>query len=148
MADNKVTAARKAREALKTAEEAARQEVNTINAQSESDRVEADMKAKADAEANTVKSNQTVEGDAGDSKRVEVIITRKYSDQKHKIFASTVITKNGKRVLEQFRVPVNVPVSIPVEIVKMIKERTVAKYVDNTQVMATEFLVEKTDSDI
>ena len=43
------------------------------------------------------------------SKREKVIVTRKYDEQKHKIFVSTVIIKDGKKKLERFRVPVGAP---------------------------------------
>lgn len=77
------------------------------------------------------------------SKREKVIITRKYSEAKHKIFVSTVITKNGKKILEQFRAPVDVEIELPVEIIKCLKDRKVAKFVDGKQKMLPEFVVEK-----
>ena len=82
-----------------------------------------------------------------DSRRVKVIVTRKYSEHKNKIFASTTITEKGKVILKQFRVPVDVPVEIPVEVARMLKDRKVAKFVDNKQKMVPEFLVEKADSE-
>jgi len=80
---------------------------------------------------------------AKNSKRETVVVTRKYSEQKHKIFVSTVITKNDRNILEQFRVPVDVEVELPVEIIKCLKDRKVAKFVDGTQKMVPEFVVEK-----
>ncbi len=82
-----------------------------------------------------------------DSRRVNVVVTRKYSEHKNKIFASTTIPEKGKVILKQFRVPVDVPVSIPVEVARMLKDRKVAKFVDNKQKMVPEFLVEKADSE-
>ena len=78
------------------------------------------------------------------SKRDKVVVNRKYGEQKHKIFVSTVITKNGRKVLEQFRVPVDVEVSLPVEIIKCIKDRKIAKFVDEKQKMVSEFSIDKT----
>ena len=81
-----------------------------------------------------------------DSRRVNVIITRKFSEHKN-IFASTTIAERGRVILKQFRVPVDVPVEIPVEVARMLKDRKVAKFVDNKQKMVPEFLVEKADSE-
>ena len=82
-----------------------------------------------------------------DSRRVKVIVTRKYSEHKNKIFASTTILEKGKRILKQFRIPVDTPVEIPVEIARMLKDRKVAKFVDNKQKMVPEFVIDKADSD-
>ena len=78
-----------------------------------------------------------------DSKRVKVIVTRKYGEEKHKIFSSTMINKNGKYVLEQFRVPVDVEVELPVEVIEQLKGRGVAKFVEGKQKMVPEFSIEK-----
>lgn len=99
----------------------------------------AELKANGEA---TLKANETLEGNVGDSKRKKVIVERKYSEQKHKIFASTVITKNGKPVLEQFRIPVDVEVELPVEIIEHLKQRKIAKQMENKQIMVPEFIVE------
>ncbi len=82
-----------------------------------------------------------------DSRRVNVIVTRKFSEHKTKIFASTTIIKNGKSVLEQFRIPVDTPVSLPIEIARILKDRKIAKFVDNKQAMVPEFLLEKVETD-
>ena len=145
MAENKATAARAAREALKAAEEAERQEMNDKASQTETDRVNSDMKAQKDNAMKQQVENATLEGDLGDSKRQKVIVSRKYGNAKHKIFSCTVIMKNGRPTLEQFRVPVNVEVTLPVEIIEQLKGRKVAKWEDGKQIMATEFTVEKVD---
>ena len=80
-----------------------------------------------------------------DSRRVKVIVTRKYSEHKNKIFASTTILEKGKRILKQFRIPVDTAVEIPVEIARMLKERKVAKFVDNKQEMVPEFVIDRAD---
>ena len=80
---------------------------------------------------------------AKNSKRETVTVERRYSEQKHKIFVSTVITKNDRNVLEQFRVPVGVDVELPVEIIKCLKDRKIAKFVDGKQKMMPEFVIEK-----
>ena len=77
--------------------------------------------------------------DKKNSERKEVLVTRRYGDATHKIFVSTVITKNGARVLEQFRVPINVEVNLPVEIIVVLKERKVAKFFDGKQKLVPEF---------
>ena len=76
------------------------------------------------------------------SERKTVIVTRKFGEQKHKIFVSTVITKKGRAVLEQFRVPVEVEVDLPVEIIAALKQRGIAKFVNGTQKIVREFTVE------
>ncbi len=81
------------------------------------------------------------------SRRVNVIVTRKYSEHKTKIFVSTTIMKNGKSVLTPFRVPVDIPVSLPVEIARILKDRKIAKFVDNKQAMVPEYLLEKVETD-
>jgi len=80
-----------------------------------------------------------------DSRRVKVIVTRKYSEHKNKIFASTTILEKGKRILKQFRIPVDTAVEIPVEIARILKDRKVAKFVDNKQVLVPEFVIDRAD---
>ncbi len=77
-----------------------------------------------------------------DSVRKKVIVERKFSDLKHKVFASTVIVKGGQPVLEQFRIPVNVEVELPVEIIAHLKQRQIAKQEDGKQTMVNEFIIE------
>jgi hypothetical protein len=76
-----------------------------------------------------------------DSPRKKVIVERKYDEQTHKIFVSTVIKKGGRSVLEQFRVPVNVEVELPLEIIAALKDRKIAKQKENKQVMVAEFVI-------
>jgi len=80
------------------------------------------------------------------SKRVNIVVTRKYGEEKHKIFASTTIIENGSSILKQFRVPVDVPVEVPVEIARILHDRKIPKFVGEKQSMVNEFTVERADS--
>jgi surfactin synthase thioesterase subunit len=82
---------------------------------------------------------------AKNSKRVKVIVTRRFGDgeDKNKIFVSTVILKNDRRVLEQFRVPVDTPVDLPVEVIKALKSRAIPKEKSGALKMVAEFTIEK-----
>ncbi len=80
------------------------------------------------------------------SRFVDVIITKKNNKSKSKVFASTTIMEKGRKVLKPYRIPVDVKVSIPVEIARIIKDRKVADFVNDKQVMISEFLIEQADS--
>ena len=138
-----MTATEKAQQALDKAQAADRAKESKAQAKA----VDGVSKAKADElKENDMRAKENLgklEGDAGDSKRETVIVERKYSEQTHKIFVSTVITKKGKPVLEQFRVPVEVEVSLPVEIIAALKDRKIAKQKDNKQTMVSEFVITK-----
>ena len=79
------------------------------------------------------------------SKREKVIVSRKFGDGEdtNKIFVGCVTTKNGKAVMEQFRVPVNVEVELPIEVIEQLKGRGVPKEKGGHLKIAKEFSVEK-----
>ena len=139
---NKVKAAREAREAAKVADNAMAQEVIDNDTKAEAERFSDDIRQDAECDKSIADMNQKLDGDAEDSERKTVIVERKFGDQKHKIFVSTVITKNGKSDLEQFRVPVGVEVELPVEIIAALKDRTIPKFSENKQSMVREFSIE------
>ena len=137
-----MTKLQKAQDALKKAEAAAldnvNKESNTNSANASKDSAD---KMKAE-EMITKENNETLKGDAGDSERKLVMVERKYGEAKHQIFASTVINKKGKPVLEDFLVPVNVEVSLPVEIIAHIKQRGIAKQAESgLQTIVPEFVI-------
>ncbi len=84
--------------------------------------------AAKEAEAARLAKQNTLEGDLGDSKRVLVTVERKYDTSKARVYAATVINKNGKPKLESFKIPVNTPVELPVEIIAMLKDRGIPRY--------------------
>ncbi len=138
MAVNKL---QKAEQALKKAQDDARVTTNTAakNKSAEASKA-SELKMKAEADMET-KLNTTLEGDIGDSERKKIIVERKYSESTARIFASTVIKKNGKNKLERFRIPVNIEVELPVEIIKMLKERKTPKQTQDHQTLVPEFVV-------
>ncbi len=77
-----------------------------------------------------------------DSERKKVTVERRYSEASHKIFASTVIVKDGVKKLEQFKIPVKTEVSLPVEVIAHLKTRKVAKFIDGKQQMAAEYVID------
>ncbi len=82
-----------------------------------------------------------------DSERKKVIIERKFSSddtesEKARIFSSTVIIKDGKPKLEQFRVPVGVEVELPVEIIAQIKGRGIPKEQSGKLKIMSEYSIE------
>ncbi len=136
-----VTKLEKAETALKKAQGDARATATTAakNKSAEASKASAaKMKEETDMET---KLNTTLEGDVTNSVRKKVIVERKYTESTARIFASTVINKNGKSKLEQFRVPVGVEVELPVEIIKMLKERKTPKQTQDHQTLVPEFVV-------
>ena len=131
-----------AKDAAQDAESKAVQAQVDEEAKAETQRVKAATSASTKADNANTKNQQKLDGELGDSERKKVIVTRKFSEHKHKIFVSTVITKNGKPELEQFRVPVDVEVELPVEIIAALKKRGVAKFDGKKQSIVNEFVVE------
>jgi len=117
-------------------------DIKKQDAKAESKRLSEAAQADKAAEDANAQALSTLDGDTGDSERKTVIVQRRYSDLKHKIFVSTHIKKDGELVLVPFRVPVDVEVDLPVEIIAALKERGIAKFVDGKQIIAKEFLVE------
>ncbi len=70
--------------------------------------------------------------------RKKVIVERKFSEQKNRIFAQTLV--DGK--LTPFRIPVGVTVELPVEIIEHLKTREEAKFEDGKQVMKRSYSIE------
>jgi len=79
-----------------------------------------------------------------DSVRKKVIVTRRLGDgeDKAKIFSSAVISKNGRKTVEQFRVPVDIEVELPVEIITQLKQRGLPVEKNGNLTIVKEFLVE------
>ena len=136
-----LTKLQKAEQALENAQAADRA---TINKESKDRSTAAskasELKIKKELDMGT-KLNSTLEGESGDSERKKVIVERKYTESTARIFASTVINKNGKAKLEQFKIPVNVEVELPVEIITMLKERKTPKQTQDHQTLVPEFVV-------
>ena len=138
-------ARKEAKDALKVAEDAEALEAQDIGKEVAQKAADKRMDDELDLQARTKAKIETLEGDMSEmtSKREKVIVDYKYGDSKQKIFSSTVIQKNGKPVLEQFRIPAGVEVELPVEIIEQVKGRKVAKFVDGKQVLVREFTIEK-----
>ncbi len=140
-----VSKLQKAKENLTKAEEVDRAANRRIEAD-RSDKASKASAAKIQKEKDMeTKKLQTLEGDVTDSVRKKVIVERKYTESTARIFASTVINKNGKSKLEQFKVPVNTEVELPVEIIKMLKERKTPKQTQDHQTLVPEFVVTTLD---
>ena len=80
-----------------------------------------------------------------DSKREEVIVSRRFGDDEDMtpVYVATVITKDGEKIVEQFRVPIGVSVSIPVEVIEQLKGRGIPKEAGGKLKISQEFLIEK-----
>ena len=78
-----------------------------------------------------------------DSKRIEVIIERKYSEQKNRVFASTTIIKGGKTVLESFKIPVDTKVSLPIEIIRVLRDRKISRIINKADMFVPEFNINR-----
>jgi len=131
----------KAEKALETAKTAEIDEIREDAKASETTRVAEDTaKAKEAGKPNTT-VGETV--DIGDSPRITVIVERKFSEAKHRIFAQTRIEVNGKPKLVPFRIPVGVEVDLPLEIIEHLKQVKEAKFEDGKQVMKRSYSIEK-----
>ncbi len=78
-----------------------------------------------------------------DSERIEVIVERKYSEQKNRVFASTTIIKGGKTVLESFKIPVDKKVSLPIEIIRVLRDRKISRIIDKADKFVPEFNINR-----
>ena len=94
----------KAKQALDKAEATERANTNKAQAKRRDTASKVASDKLKEGEMKTKENLGKLEGDGGDSVRKKVIVERKYSEQTHKIFVSTVISKKGKPTLEQFRV--------------------------------------------
>ncbi len=138
-----MTAAQKRMKAERALENAKTAEIDSIKADAkatESARVKADMtKAEQAGKPNTTLGESV---DIGDSPRKTVIVERKFSESKHRIFAQTVIMVDGDPKLVPFRIPVGVEVELPIEIIAHVKQVKEAKFEDGKQVMKRSYSVE------
>ncbi len=136
-----ITKLEKAEQVLKKAQAADRATANKESKDRSTAASKAsELKMKKELDMGT-KLDNTLEGELGDSERKKVTVERKYTESTARIFASTVIKKNGKAKLEQFRIPVNTEVELPIEIITMLKERKTPKQIQDKQTLVPEFVV-------